>query len=188
MRKMIPAKQAKGLEKLNENIVINDDGTQVEIGGNIAVESIEQLGYLGTIPGTNSVVKATLEYQQVKYVTISRNVNVSECVFTGNAWTEAPYDGRININDNECLIAEDQAAGKWCIAVQPPYDGENHPTKVFYLNQGNVGSVTLDANAEIGSKATDFSGFVPGVPEHIGFLPFFTEEQYEALLALIENA
>lgn len=43
MRRMIAQKQAQGLKKLNENIAINDIGTQVVIGGNVIVESIESL-------------------------------------------------------------------------------------------------------------------------------------------------
>lgn len=38
MRKMIPANQQKGLEKLNNQIIINDAGTIVEIGGNVEPE------------------------------------------------------------------------------------------------------------------------------------------------------
>lgn len=43
MRRMIAQKQAQGLKKLNENIVINDIGTQVVIGGNVIIESTESL-------------------------------------------------------------------------------------------------------------------------------------------------
>lgn len=48
MRRMIGKAQAEGLKKLNENIVINEDGTRVEIGGNIAIEDI---GSIGTMSG-----------------------------------------------------------------------------------------------------------------------------------------
>lgn len=180
-------KDAKRMAKVIDNIVINDDGTQIDIGGNVAVESIEQLGYMGTVPATNAEVEATAEYQTVSNVLIARNVDASECVFVGDDWTEAPYDGRIVIDDNECRIIENQAEGKWCIAIQPGYDGQNHPTKVFYLNQGKAGKVVLNATALIQPTAKNFEGFKDAVPEHLEFMPFFTEAQYEALLALIED-
>lgn len=48
MRRMIGKAQAEGLKRLNENIVINDIGTQVEIGGNVVIEDI---GSIGTMNG-----------------------------------------------------------------------------------------------------------------------------------------
>lgn len=46
MRRMIGKSQAEGLKKLNENIVINDTGTQVEIGGNVIVENLGNIGVM----------------------------------------------------------------------------------------------------------------------------------------------
>lgn len=46
MRRMIAQKQAQGLKKLNENIVVNDIGTQVNIGGFVIVEDIESIRVL----------------------------------------------------------------------------------------------------------------------------------------------
>lgn len=55
MRRMITTKQAKALD----NIVVNEDGTIVEIGGNVGFEGIEQIGTTNVvhIPATVSCKK-----------------------------------------------------------------------------------------------------------------------------------
>lgn len=66
MRRMIAQKQAEGLKKLNENIVINDSGTQVEIGGNVVIESAEQIGIIDS----NGEFKSLFKYGEGGTITM----------------------------------------------------------------------------------------------------------------------
>ena len=42
MRRMIPSNKARVLD----NLAVNADGTVIEVGGNVAFESIEQIGHM----------------------------------------------------------------------------------------------------------------------------------------------
>lgn len=171
MRRMITAKQAKGLEKLNENIVINEDGTQVEIGGNVVLESIEQLGYIGT---EEAVVKFSID----------------------NAWGKAPVQTDMLLAKNVTSVNPSIETPS-VITVENPHPeyGDNVMFAYSYNIYWNIKGVCYRSGADYivasvdGTPVVDIENIYDKVEGEVTvFTPFFTEEQYEALLALIENA
>lgn len=183
MRRMITSKQAKGLEKLNENIVINEDGTQVEIGGNVAidsdvevggnivVDSIEQLGYMGDsdVPYAGHLDFAS----QMPPITADTTVatNVTSLVVTVGTPQECPTDIPFLIKNG---VVVNGGTLYW-------YIGDN----AYYINDVSGGEFDIVGDLVINE---DTESHWSNLQYSKQFKPFFTEEQYEALLALIENA
>lgn len=174
MRRMISENQAKGLEKLNNNIVISDDGTLVEVGGNIAVESIEQIGYIGQEPA-------------------SCIVNPSNITTAGEATRLEGVQG----TDLRGKTATIDASG----TTHVPNDGDLYaapvggPPSIWYNIGGIVYKVAYSfEDPDHSIKVSGENLTVKTDPKHAVsdwteggdvFKPFFTEDQYQELLDLI---
>ena len=173
MRRMITAKQAKGLEKLNNNIVINEDGTLVEVGGNIAVESIEQVGYMVDeeriiqFECDNANEQPPIFPDTLIARNVSKVVNMSsygETITFANPQTQ--YGDNVVFSYNGAVY--------WVI------------NGTCYCNSSDGSHIKVDGELVDTGHTENYSNIVEGTVTV--FKPFFTEEQYEAILDLIENA
>ena len=168
MRKMISGADQEALKKLKNNIVINDNGTIVEVGGNVAVESIEQIG---TIEEKNvflcsySQIGAALE---------------NELMFTGveeflSGMDIFEQDLSAYLNDGEVknLPISEEIDGVYARIGNTYYQGTRDKK---FTAVGNV-------------QKAPTSSYMEETIENIGaqkiYKSFFTEEQYEAILDLI---
>lgn len=167
MRKMISSKQAKVLN----NLVVNNDGTIVEVGGNLAVESIEQLGTASvvTIPGYVEIKNNPAEYVAEKVVA----TGVTSVIELGTGWSTSSF---LPTATTEGDVAFKDVAGAHYLVLRIGDD--------FYYT--NVDGATMKVN---GTATVVEGSMAKSIPSHdeLEFTPFFTEEQYEALLDLIEN-
>lgn len=161
-------KEAKNIAKVGQNIVVNDDGTKVEIGGNVAVESIEQLGYNGT---EEAVVKFSID----------------------NAWMHAPVLEDMLLARNVTAVTPSiETPAVITIDNPKPEYGDNvmfaYGSKIYWTIDGvchRSGADYIVASVD-GTPVVDIENIYDKVTGEVPvFKPFFTEAQYEALLALI---
>lgn len=165
MRKMISNTKAKALD----NIAVNSDGTILELGGNVAVESIEQIGKATRVevPGYIEIKNNNSAYEAEKVVA----TGVTSVIELGSGWSTSSF---LPTATTEGAVAFKDVAGAHYLVLRI---GET-----FYYT--NVNSATMKVN----SNATIVDGsMAKNIPSHeeLEFTPFFTEEQYEALLRLI---
>lgn len=86
MRRMISNNKSKVLN----NLAVNDNGTILEVGGNLAVESISQLGYMQNIPETKGK-GTTIKTGDI--VEMKANTAYEEY----NSFTVRPVDGSVEL-------------------------------------------------------------------------------------------
>lgn len=185
-------KTSKDVEKIKESIVISDDATLVEIGGNIAIESIEQLGIIG-----KKLVKCESwddvkvgETYTCKFPSYDLDLTAIgeyvEGVFDEDSFEPELDDGDIKTRSaGQTKVGFGQSSGPTVFSLLLGVDAE-----------GQYGLAKIPANQTFKIKVTS-TDQSPYPITHLynymykevdAFVPFFTEEQYQALLDLIENA
>lgn len=194
MRKLVPSKQIKGLAKLNNNIVVNDEGTQVEIGGNVALESIEQLGTIIDVPqsetktldivaGNKYKVNQNAEYLSATTKYFKPVAGTVKASPTGT--TEGPVFGPFDEGDvGNIVMSSDFGITAYITGWDPD---NSYCLGIQCVNSS--GYLEFVAAQSTTVTDADYKNHIwEVVDEHQEFAPFFTEEQYAALLALIQNA
>ena len=148
-----------------DRIAIN--GNILELGGNVGVESIEQIGV--NVP----------KYNHMNIVTDSQ-------------FTRPTYNQVVILVENATEITE--VGGTWSNtgALQyQPSEGEITyfiGSGLYYKLNGQLRYIAFDKGGALNIKGdlTDNGKKYIGYSEKGGFTPFFTEVQYQALLNLIK--
>ena len=166
MRRMITTGQAKVLN----NFAVNEDGTVVEVGGNIAFESIEQLGFMDT----------------------------SERVVGGYFWlADKPGAGSNiilarNITKVEVLSGRvDEVTGVTCDEGVLMYSSKEVSFVyklngvIYRFNRQDNPKMNVYGDIAVKTSAGIINGYQDIKSSDPEFKPFFTEEQYQELLDLI---
>lgn len=166
MRRMISTQKAKVLN----NFAINDNGTIIEIGGNVALESIEQLGTATKveIPGYIEIKNDPSKYGAEKVVV----TGVTSIKELGSGWSQSSF---LPTATTEGEVAFKDVVGAHYLVLRI---GDT-----FYYSNVNGATIKVD-----GGTITEFgSSMAKNIPTHeeLQFTPFFTEEQYQAILELI---
>ena len=163
MRRMVTTEQAKVLD----NFAVNKEETATEISGNVALESIEKLGII------------TPKYNYMDIVTDSK-------------FTRPTYNQVIVLVENATEITE--VGGTWsntgALQYQPD-EGEITyfiGSGLYYKLNGQLRYIAFDKSGALTFKGdlTDAGKKYIGYALKGGFTPFFTEEQYQAILNLIK--
>lgn len=150
------------LDKIVDHVVYT--GETAEVGGNVAFESIEQIGHM--VAGA-SVFKAGSGVFD-SYVVLS---GITEVVDKGS-W-QIVGGAASEPDEGKCIFDAFSPDGDvWIMKVNG----------VMYQTIGAGATIKVKGNIVYTPKTGDGSTFVDGEPE---FKPFFTEEQYQALLDLI---
>lgn len=165
MRKMISEEERKVLK----NFAVNDNGTIVEIGGNVAFESIEQIGHMveSDIPTSGHLDFASQTPPITQDGTVATNVE-SVVITTGTA-QECPVDLPFLVK-NGVVVNGDSIywyVGDKAYCVSSDYGCE------------------LDIVGELVVNSATSSHWSNLAYDSLVFKPFFTEEQYQEILDLI---
>lgn len=166
MRKMISTKKAKVLD----NLAVNDNGTIIEVGGNIALESIEQLGTMQDVNITSFLKPASSEST---FGSLATGCSDFEPVGSWN-------NGNIPPIDSYCNNAGDVGFINLGGSIYYIY---NDGTKHYKNNYSDAQEVVLKARGGTIHPAAPTRFYRQEAVK--SFKPFFTQEQYEAILDLI---
>lgn len=145
---------------------ITTDGNILELGGNVGVESIEQIGV--NVPKYNYMdVVTDTQFKVPTQPLFILAKNVTEVTEVSGVWSDtspSPY------NPPEGSIVYFNDSG------------------LFYKINGQKRFIAFDSNGalEFKGELTDDGKKYIGYTEKGGFKPFFTEQQYQALLNLIK--
>lgn len=170
MRRMIPSNKARVLDSL----AVNADGTIVEFDGNVAVESIENIGHL--VDG-EPIIKEVVTGSQG--ITVTPPSSGDYILFKGVKEITGFGKGGpdfAGMDDGDVIFA---TSSMFCFAK---INGK------MYNSPGT--NITLKGDS---IKKGDGYQYITGgvelttVPGEKVLAPFFTEAQYQALLALIAN-
>ena len=166
---MIPSNKAKVLD----NFAVNADGTIVEVGGNVAFESIEKIGHMvDSAPVIKEVVVGS------PGITVTPPSAGTYTLFKGVKETTGFLEGgpTLSISEGDMVYSSE---GLYFFAK---INGK------IYNNAGSNFTLKGD-NITKGDSYSLISGDMQLVTAPGGkvFKPFFTEAQYQALLALITN-
>lgn len=153
-------------DKVQDRFVFN--GTILEVGGNIAVESIEQIGYIGT---TEAVVKFSID----------------------NAWSHPPVQTNMLLAKNVTSVNPSIETPSVITVSNPkPEYGDNvmfaYSNNIYWNIKGvcyRSGADYIVASVD-GTPVVDIENIYNKETGMVTeFKPFFTEEQYQELLDLI---
>ena len=159
MRKLISTEKRRVLE----NFSVNNDGTIVEVGGNVAAESIEQFGH--TVPAPAAFTSGAGSYPAYNVLS-----GITEVVDIGG-WTTAAESLPADVDEGVCKY--DPTYGMYLMKVKG----------VKYIADNSGKTIKLNGNIIYTPDSNDTCTFTPA---GLVFKPFFTEAQYQALLALIK--
>lgn len=166
MRKMISSKKAKVLD----NFAVNDNGTIVEIGGNIAFESIEQIGHVVDeeriiqFECDNANEHPPIMPDTLIARNVSKVVNMSSFGETYTLTNPQPQYG------NNVVFAYNGVV-YWVV------------NGICYSNTSDASHIKVDGELVDTGHTENYSNIVEGTAKV--FKPFFTEEQYQEILDLI---
>lgn len=181
MRRMISETKAKVLD----NLAVNKDGTVIEVGGNVALESIEQLGYI-----------APEGYTPVERVESEQEV----CIFTsGNMYGTAILGQMYQYEKvGEWVEAnrDDLPPDMQSLTLLAPAVSTDYSMIAFYdHDQDGTTKCWQTTNSKGYLKVSFFNAF--NVPDNImgsikvydkgGFKPFFTQKQYQDIINFINQ-
>lgn len=154
MRRMISENEKKVLK----NFAVNDNGTIVEIGGNVAFESIEQVGYMATSKKANVKNDSAFPTSFV----LAENIEDVEGFSYDSAF---PPTGAA---EGKLKISPDVTSYFIVMIKGVVYHAERTNTNLYI----------------IGENLIDNTAIMP-IEETTNYKPFFTEEQYQEILDLI---
>lgn len=179
----------KGLGKFADKVLVN--GEVIELGGNYAFESIEQLGTVGTVKvPVNSKLYKGHKYHVVitkvpeVYGSFIVRGKISNIVTDVTPYTYEMYDEAFGDNFNQGVSGPFPSifVGK---KLLPP--SEYVPVTVLQGDAYNsfVGEFDIEVAEDIIPSIPTWDNDTITIYED-AFVPFFTEEQYQALLELIK--
>lgn len=181
MRRMISETKAKVLD----NLAVNKDGTVIEVGGNVALESIEQLGYIAQA-GYTPVERVESE----QYVDIFTSGLMMGTAILGQMYNYEKIGEWIEVERN--TLPPDMQS----LTLLAPAVSTDYGVIAFYdHDQDGTTKCWQTKNSKAHLKASFFNAFT--VPDNImgsikvydkgGFKPFFTQKQYQDLINFINK-
>lgn len=181
MRRMISETKAKVLD----NLAVNKEGTVIEVGGNVTLESIEKLGYI-----------AQAGYTPVENVASEQDVHI----FTSGSMYGSVVLGQMyqyeKIGEWEEVERNTLPPEFQSLTLLAPGVSTEYSVIAFYDNaQDGTTKCWKTKNSQAHLKASFYNAFQ--VPNSImgsikvydagGFKPFFTEKQYKDLINFINQ-
>ena len=181
MRRMISETKAKVLD----NLAVNKDGTVIEVDGNVALESIEKLGYIA--PEGFTIV-TNVESEQEVY--IYPYGNMYGAAILGQMYQYEKI-GEWEEVERSTLPPDIQS-----LTLLAPGVSTDNTVIAFYDHaQDGTTKCWKTKNSKAHLKASFFNAFT--VPDSImgsikvydagGFKPFFTQKQYQDLINFINQ-
>ena len=171
MRRMIPSNKARVLD----NLAVNANGTAIEVDGNVAFESIENIGHL--VDG-EPIIKEVVVGDPGITLNLPTQIANYPRLFKGVKELTGFEQGGPSVGMEGDVVYDIQLSTLFAKINGQMYN--NTGLKNFTLKGDNItkgdGYQYISGNMQLTT-----------LPSEKVFEPFFTEAQYQALLASITN-